>query len=164
MFNLKNRFLLLISLLIIPFFLIAKTGDIRIEGKIKIINDDGFFVLSKENFDKMEKSIIKTTTSWTPKGHRVTFEGVKLKDILNKVGAYGKTLRISALNNYWVDIPITDVENYGIILANRMDGKPLTIRDFGPYFSIYPVDDIPNLNKPIYLSRFVWQINKISVM
>mgnify|MGYP000994153421 CR=1 FL=1 len=70
-----------------------------------------------------------------------------------------------ALNDYWVDIPISDVEDFNIILANKMDGKPLEIRNFGPYFVIYPLDSNPTkLNSPIYLSRFIWQVDKITVL
>ena len=45
-----------------------------------------------------------------------------------------------ALNDYWVDIPVSDIEQFDILLANKMDGNPLKVRDFGPYFVIYPMD------------------------
>nr|HBY1206077.1 oxidoreductase [Klebsiella pneumoniae] len=56
-------------------------------------------------------------------------------------------------------------EDFNIILANKMDGKPLEVRNFGPYFVIYPLDSNPTkLNSPIYLSRFIWQVDKITVL
>ncbi|WP_061800663.1 oxidoreductase [Serratia ficaria] len=140
-------------------------GDIVIEGKIEKKNDGEQYLLKASDFNKMSKSNIKTTTSWTDAGRQVNFEGVKVKDILNLVGAHGSTLRMSALNDYWVDIPISDVNKYGIILANKMDGVGLRVRNFGPYFVIYPLDEHPTLlNSPLYLSRFIWQVNKITVI
>lgn len=165
MLSLNKHLLSAIFIFLIPFYSIAKTGDISIDGKIRKTNSGNVFILSKEYFDNMKKSQIKTTTSWTKKDHRVNFEGVKVKDILNEVGAFGSTLRMHALNDYWVDIPVSDVDKYDIILANKMDGKNLKVRDFGPYFVIYPVDKNPDeLNKPIYLSRFIWQVDKITVI
>lgn len=146
-------------------FVYSKSGDLFINGYVNVKNSVDGYVLTKEMFDTMSKSSIKTSTSWTPKGQPVNFEGVKIKDILKLVEAKGETLRVHALNDYWVDIPVTDVNTYDIILATKMDGKPLQVRDFGPYFVIYPVDSYPTkLNSPIYLSRFIWQVDKITVM
>lgn len=143
----------------------AKVGDIYINGKIATTNTKNGYILTSQKFNELPKTIIRTTTSWTAKDHPVNFEGVKIKDILHLVNAKGKTLRMHALNDYWVDIPISDVEDFNIILANKMDGKPLEIRNFGPYFVIYPLDSNPTkLNSPIYLSRFIWQVDKITVL
>lgn len=143
----------------------AKVGDIYINGKISTTNTNNGYILTSQKFNELPKTTIKTTTSWTPKDHPVKFEGVKIKDILHLVNAKGSTLRMHALNDYWVDIPVSDVEEFNIILANKMDGKPLKVRNFGPYFVIYPLDSNPSiLNTPIYLSRFIWQVDKITVL
>lgn len=69
-----------------------------------------------------------------------------------------------ALNDYYIDIPLSDVEHYNIILAYKMDGEMLKIRNFGPLFLVYPRDDSgPELNSPLYNSRFIWQVNRIVI-
>ncbi|WP_230202198.1 putative pterin-binding protein, partial [Serratia marcescens] len=93
------------------------------------------------------------------------FEGVKFKDLLKLVGARGKTLRMRALNDYWVDIPVSDIEQFDILLANKMDGNPLKVRDFGPYFVIYPMDKFyDKLNSPTFQARHIWQVSGITVL
>ncbi|HEY3983483.1 oxidoreductase [Cedecea sp.] len=117
---------------------------------------------SKKNLDKLPQSSITTSTPWLPK---TTFSGVRVKDVLEATGFHGKRLRVHALNDYWVDIPMSDVDNYNILLANRRGDQELRVRDFGPYFVVYPIDDNPSeLSKPIYYSRSAWQVDSITVM
>ncbi|MBH3135037.1 oxidoreductase [Serratia marcescens] len=159
--------------LILPLFVLlfitapsfAKTGDIYIDGDITQKNNRGGYILSAKEFNTLEKNHIKTTTSWTIPGRVVDFEGVKLKDLLQFVGARGKTLRMKALNDYWVDIPVSDIEQFDILLANKMDGELMKVRDFGPYFVIYPMDKFyDKLNSPTYQARHIWQVNSITVL
>ncbi|WP_171887571.1 MULTISPECIES: molybdopterin-dependent oxidoreductase [Serratia] len=143
----------------------ANKGDIYIDGAITNKNYEDGYILSAKEFNTLEKSHIKTTTSWTVPGHVVDFEGVKFKDLLKLVGARGKTLRMRALNDYWVDIPVSDIEQFDILLANKMDGSPLKVRDFGPYFVIYPMDKFyDKLNSPTFQARHIWQVSGITVL
>ncbi|WJV63442.1 hypothetical protein PCO86_05180 [Pectobacteriaceae bacterium CE70] len=82
----------------VPSF--AKIGDLYIDGDITNKNNGSGYLLTMDDFNKLKKSHIKTTTSWTETGHVVDFEGVKFKDLLTLVGAHGKTLRMRALNDY----------------------------------------------------------------
>jgi len=50
------------------------------------------------------------------------FEGISLADILPCVGARGNTLTIYALNDYYIDVPLSEFEKYNMILAYKMDG------------------------------------------
>jgi hypothetical protein len=109
----------------------------------------------------LPQSTIVTGTPWTPVS---TFEGVRVATILQKAGSRGKILSFHALNDYEVDIPVSDINNFGVILASKMNKKPLTIRNFGPYFIIYPRDKWrETLNRPEYLARFIWQVDSIEV-
>ena len=50
-------------------------------------------------------------------------------------------------------ISVSDIEQFDILLANKMDGNPLKVRDFGPYFVIYPMDKFyDKLNSPTFQS------------
>ncbi|MNP78119.1 hypothetical protein D3C76_1756660 [compost metagenome] len=51
-----------------------------------------------------------------------------------------------------------------MILAYKMDGVMLKIRNFGPLFLVYPRDAAgPELNSPLYNSRFIWQVDRIVI-
>lgn len=101
-----------------------------------------------------------TVTPWdkTP----VRFTGVRLKDLLEAVGATGNSLKISALNDAEGEVPISDAE-LGAVLAMQRDGQDMPIREKGPLWLVYPWSERPDLNQRAYLFRSVWQIKSIEV-
>lgn len=104
---------------------------------------------------------IKTATPWS--NGVVDFEGVPLKLLLEKADAVGTVATVVALNDYSVDIPITDFETYGTILAVKRDGEYMPVADQGPFFVVYPFDSDPALQGQPYYGRAVWQVKEISV-
>lgn len=101
-------------------------------------------------------------TPWT---EGVTkFDGPLLKAVLEAVGAKGAMLKVKALNDYVADVPMEDAASYETILALTMNGKPMSVRDKGPLFLIYPFDTNPELYNEKYFSRSVWQIKEIEVV
>ncbi len=143
----------------------CKIGDLVIDGSITNSNSDKGYVVTGAQFDSFPRSTITTTTPWTPTGKKVRFDGVELNYILKRAGAVGTRLKFHALNDYEIIVSMDDVEKYNILLATEMDGKRLKVRDFGPYFLIYPLDEhYVELNTPHYLARFIWQVSKITVL
>lgn len=98
-------------------------------------------------------------TPWTT--GKVKFSGPLLSAIVEAAGIHGKTLKLVALNDYAAEIPMSDATDLKTILATRMDGKLMLVRDKGPLFLIYPFDTNPSLYNEKYFSRSVWQINSI---
>lgn len=90
------------------------------------------------------------------------FEGIPLRAVLERTGAKGVSIRASALNDYKMDIPWSDLQ-YDPILAMRVDGQILKLRDKGPLWIVYPRDDHTALQTPIYDSRWVWQLNRLHI-
>ena len=104
---------------------------------------------------------IVTETPWT-KG-LISFEGVLGRDLLSLVNFEGSSLRASALDNYSVDIPVEDFFTHDVILATRIDGQVLRVRDNGPLWVIYPWSDNSNLKRPQYFARSIWQLYSLIV-
>jgi hypothetical protein len=99
-------------------------------------------------------------TPWTQ--GIVTFEGPLLSALLDAVGATGSTLSVKALNDYAAEVPAEDAK-LATMLATRMDGKLMSVRDKGPLMVVYPFDQDPGLYNEKYFSRSVWQIKEIEV-
>ncbi|RKE86389.1 molybdopterin-dependent oxidoreductase [Rhizobium sp. AG855] len=99
-------------------------------------------------------------TPWTQ--GMVTFEGPLLSALLKAVGSTGSTLSVKALNDYAAEVPADDAK-LATILATRMDGKLMSVRDKGPLMVVYPFDQDPSLYNEKYFSRSVWQIKEIEV-
>ncbi len=111
--------------------------------------------------DALPQGTITTTTPWYD-GPR-TFTGPLLRAVLQQAQVTGTVLRISALNDYSVEIPAEDLDLYGVVLATRIDGKPLSVRDKGPLFVIYPFDSRTDLKQEKFYSRAVWQVARIAI-
>lgn len=157
----KNTLLALFALAITQASALSFT--LEIAGKINITTDTEkkIYVFTDKELFTMPVHSITTSTSWTP---REKFEGVLLADILTKVKAEGTMLTLYALNDYNIDVPISDIAKYNMILAYKMGGNRLQVRDFGPLFLIYPRDaGGTELSSPLYNSRFIWQVNRIVI-
>ena len=128
------------------------SGNISQQGKVLIFDE--------AQLDRLPQAEIRTKTPWY-KGEHV-FSGPLLKDVLALAGSKGKVLHVKAINDYAIQIPASDA-NLGAILARKLDGKKLTIRDKGPLFLIYPFDAKPELHVETYYSRSVWQLKSIQV-
>lgn len=140
------------------------TGKVilTVTGSIDNTNADGAALFDLAMLDTLERRDASIDTPWTNGAMR--FEGPLLKALLDAVGAHGKTLLIRALNDYSAEVPIEDATRYETLLATRMNGKPMAVRDKGPIFLIYPFDTEPELYNEKYFSRSVWQIKEIEVL
>lgn len=134
---------------------------LKVEGAISSPTHQTFSLWDSAMLDQLPEHEITTHTPWYDQAK--TFRGPLLKDVLAKAGATGKQLTITALNDYSVQVPVSDAEQYPLILARTIDGKPLSVRDKGPLFLMYPFDQYPELRNKLYYGRAIWQINQIKV-
>lgn len=118
-------------------------------------------VFSRDDLETMDVVTIETTTPWNE--GVVTFEGVRLTELLDKVDADGEMAIVTALNDYSVDVPTEDFELFGTILAFKRNGEYMPVDDQGPFFVVYPFDSDPVLQGQPYYGRAVWQVKEISV-
>jgi hypothetical protein len=117
-------------------------------------------------FDRalLERLGLVRLRSWTPWSEgEVEFEGVPARRLMEAVGAIGTTLVASALNDYQSVIPLTDFERYPVLLATRIDGQPLTIRNKGPIWIVYPWSAHPELDDLPTRRKSVWQLRSLRV-
>ena len=109
-----------------------------------------------------EAKTISTSTIWS--SGRSDFLGVPLAVVLKAVGAEGRTLRLTALNDYTIDMPVEMIEAEVPILAYEMNGALLSSRDKGPLWVIYPFDNGPQYQNEESYSRAVWQLVRIEAL
>ncbi|HEX6956924.1 MAG TPA: molybdopterin-dependent oxidoreductase [Ferrovibrio sp.] len=104
---------------------------------------------------------VETATPWH--SGKVRFEGTLLRDVLTAVQADGTSLHAVALNDYVIDIPVSDAERYDVILALKANGDWLTLRSKGPVFVVYPYDSDPALRRDVIYYRSIWQLRRIDI-
>lgn len=96
-------------------------------------------------------------------GRRVTFSGPLMSTVLELAGAEdATTMRVEALNDYAVDVPVSDAEDLPLMLATRMDGKRMSVARYGPTRFVYPTDGY-GLDPVVYEPRWIWQLRSIEV-
>ena len=161
------RVLALWTILILPGVAVALAQPkgnpiLTITGQIGITNEQGAAVFDREMLEGIGMEKVVTTTPWHT--GEVTFEGPPIAKLLDSVEAKGNSVRVVALNDYVVTIPIDDFARHGVILAMKRDGNYMPIRDKGPLFVIYPYDSNPELKQQMYYARSAWQVKRIEVI
>lgn len=104
---------------------------------------------------------IVTSTPWH--NGSVRFYGVPLKDLMAHLKAAGTSIEIVALNDYRASIPASDFDTHNPIIAYKLNGKRMSIREKGPLFVMYPFDEKPELKTEAFYARSVWQVRQIIV-
>ena len=139
------------------------TGEVvlTVTGRITQTNADAAAVYDMAMLEALPARTTVTETPWT-KG-AVKFEGPLGSALLDQIGAEGTMLRITALNDYVVEVPVEDFRKWPVILATRKDGKAMPVRDKGPIFVIYPFDLDRSLYNEKIFSRSAWQVKSIEV-
>lgn len=84
----------------------------------------------------LEGRRMRGETAWT--NGMGLFEGPCLRAVLEAAGARGRRLRLCTTAGQTSEIPITDAKRLDIILAMRMNGRPLLGSEKGPLVLLYP--------------------------
>jgi hypothetical protein len=70
-------------------------------------------------------------------------------------------VEMTALNDYVIEMPLSDVKDDGPLLAYLMDGKTMSLRDKGPIWMVFPYDQNPDYRTEETYSRSIWQLLQI---
>lgn len=141
----------------------SPTGPVvlSVRGDINAFNTQGsaeFDLRMLENIGLVE---FKTSTVWTEGVNQ--FEGVELHDLMLFLGVQTGTILARAINDYQVEIPVSDAIPNGPIVAYRMNGEEMSIRDKGPLWIIYPFDTRSEYATTEYFGRSIWQLKALTV-
>ncbi len=117
--------------------------------------------LTLEQIEAMGSASIVTTTPWHD--GLTTFEGVPMARFLDAVGAQRTTAYVHALNDFSIDIPLSDLTRFDAIMAFKTDGEYMGIANKGPLFIVFPYDDVSEVRNELFYARSVWQIHSIEI-
>lgn len=135
---------------------------LTLTGRLRNTNDGPRANFDMAMLEALPQTSFSTRSPWYVQPRR--FTGPLLREVLAAAGAQGSTLRMVALNDYRVDMPLEDAQRHDVIVARLLDDKPMGVRDKGPLFVIYPFDARPELRSAIYYSRSAWQLRSIEVL
>jgi len=118
--------------------------------------------LKLSDLDAMEQIEFSTSTIWTD--DVVMFSGVSLNELLKALNTTGQTVELIALNEYSISIPNGELGDQYPIVATRMNGEKMSVRDKGPFWLVYNYDSDPRFQNETIYSRSIWQLNRIKVV
>ncbi|CUX82147.1 MAG: hypothetical protein HLUCCA05_02390 [Roseibaca calidilacus] len=133
-------------------------------GPVILTVTDGAEAQAQFDLDMLDALDQRVTTTETPwyEGPQ-EFSGPLIADVMAQTGMDGSELNLVALNDYAAAMPWSDIVDFPVILATRLNGETMAVRDKGPLFVIYPFDEHPELKNEVYFSRSVWQVKAIEV-
>ena len=134
---------------------------LTVDGAITRTNGTGVAEFDRAMLEQLGLIRLRTWTPWND--GEAEFEGVPAQRLMEAVGATGSTVHANALNDYESLIPLTDFERYPVLLATRLGGQPLTVRDKGPIWIVYPWSTHPELDDLPTRRKSVWQLRSLHV-
>jgi hypothetical protein len=142
----------------------APTGDsiLSVTGRIGTKNSGDSIKMDMPTIESVGLVDYKMTDPFekTP----TTFRGVLMSTLLDlwKVDKDATTLEMVALNDYKVDVPISDLRKYPVIFATQQDGQYMSVAKRGPAMLVYPYDNF-QFDRKKYDDYWIWQIKSINV-
>lgn len=122
---------------------------------------DGVLRLDRKALAAFGPVTFTTSSIWTEGKH--SFTGIPLMTLARSLNLPPETIiTLQALNDYQVDIPLSEITEEAPILAYEMDGKIMPVRGKGPIWVVYPYDADPKAYQTVTVfARSVWQLDRI---
>lgn len=141
----------------------SPTGPIilAISGNIGLTNAGDEVHFDRLMLEGLGLRELRTETPWTD-GIQV-FEGVLVARILEVVGATGTLARATALNDYSVDIDLSFAKEERALIALRMNGEYMRVRDKGPLWIVFPWEQMSAIQEELVKSLSIWQLSHLEI-
>lgn len=147
------------------------TGDVLLEIIGEVENSNGVTLIDDRDhrvaafdiamLEALPAETIITKTPWTT--GETEFTGVRMSVLMEYVGADDSNISLTALDEYTVDVVDPEFDEYPILLAYKVNGDYMSVRELGPLWVMYPFDDYPVLVTSTNNARCVWQLTRILV-
>lgn len=119
------------------------------------------YPLDLEALRELPADRFTTSTIWTD-GEQ-TFTGVRVTEVLDRLGLTEGTMSLTAANDYQITIDVGHFTPDGAMLAYERNGKPMTLRDKGPVWLVYPYDSDAKFRTEVVYANSIWQLDRIEI-
>ena len=114
-----------------------------------------------EQLEALPQHTITTLTPYTDNVE--TFEGPFLSDVLSAAGAQGTELRLVALNDYEIVVPLSGLQGFDPVVSVKKNGVHMSVRNKGPIWLMLPISEHPELDKLEFHRLLIWQLKLIEL-
>ena len=152
---------------LLTFFVLARTAMPAAAEDLLVVRNATAPAQAEARFSEADllalpQVTIRTRTDYTD--GVVEFIGPLARDAVAFIETGAATsIHLVAANDYAIDIPLSDIFDYDVILAMQANGERLTMRDKGPLWLMYPLDDYEEMQDPAFNNRLIWQLTLIEL-
>ncbi len=114
--------------------------------------------LGLAEFKRLGGNELRTSTPFS-EGVQL-FTGIAGSQFVKATGVSGRNVHAEALNGYKVIIPWAVFATDSLLIAYERDGKPMAVRDKGPFWIVFPFDAGPEFRTDTYKSYAIWSITR----
>lgn len=135
----------------------AVTGDVVLEIEIEGAETVRFDLAALE---ALPQHSFSTTTIWT-EGAR-EFSGPPLAAVMAAAGLGMEPIYAYASNGYGVTLTFPPGDELTPIIATRIDGQPISRREKGPLWVMFPFDSDEDLRNAEVFGQSIWHLVRLS--
>ncbi|HNN12062.1 MAG TPA: molybdopterin-dependent oxidoreductase [Anaerolineales bacterium] len=136
---------------------------LTVSGRISTTNDGSNLLLDLATLEKFGLVKYEVNDPWL--NEKNLYTGVLMSEFLKFVGAASDTtnVKLTALDDYQVDISIADIQKWPILLALQTNGEYMTVEFNGPTRIIFPFDDYKDIDQVAYKDLWIWNIRSMEI-
>lgn len=149
--------LVAVMALVLPRFAVAEEAVLTVANSLT----GAEVSLSESELMALPQATVNTKNEFVD--DMTAFQGPLGRDVLALVEGGGDTVVLTAVNDYAVEVPISDFMDYDVVFAMSADGEKFSRRDKGPIWVVYPMSDHEELQDPVYNARLIWQLVKVEI-
>jgi hypothetical protein len=115
--------------------------------------------LTLDDLREMGATDLQTGTPWSEGVS--TFTGVTGRRFVEALQAGGTEVAADAINNYHIAIPFDVFASDELLIAFARDGQPMSVREKGPLWIIFPYDSDPIYHSDTYKAYSIWSLTRL---
>jgi len=134
---------------------------LTISGNITITNMDDTLAFDMPTLEKLGLVKYMVNDPWLQA--EVSYTGILFADLLKYAGAPDSVtaIEVIALDGYAAEVPISEIQEWPVLLATQADGQYMSIENNGPTRVIFPYDSHSDITAARNMS--VWNVERFEV-
>ncbi len=145
------------------FYASAASAGGEVYLSLTNVSDGVVIELTEDDLLAMDQFTVHTENEFVD--GLAEFTGPLARDVIALLNASEiEMLHFIAVNDYAVEVPMSDILDFDVIFAMSQNGVRLSIRDKGPIWVIYPMSDNVELQDRVYNDRLIWQLIKVEAL
>ena len=147
------------SFFLAPLLAAAVTTAASADAVLTVTNGERALEMDAAMLNALPQVSFETSTIWTD--GLISFSGPSLRSLLDQAGISDGQLTLTAINDYEIQLSVDEIEDNAPIVATLMNGEPISRREKGPYWVVYPFDADKKYQQEEVYALSIWQLSSI---